>query len=103
MSSIIAIDIPDSCAECPLSWLMEGPVGKYTRYCPLLHHYVDKYNDTRSPGCRFKTQLPKKHGDLIDRTEVHNRLLQNLDNGSLCLWAANRVVSDTPTIVDEER
>ena len=70
MSSVIKMDVPESCAACKLSYLKEQPEGHYDRICPLLQHEVSDYDDTCPEDCWFMEQLPREHGPLIDADEI---------------------------------
>lgn len=70
MSSVIKMDVPESCAACKLSYLKEQPEGHYDRMCPLLQHEVSDYDETCPEDCWFMEQLPREHGPLIDADEL---------------------------------
>lgn len=70
MSSVIKMNVPESCAACKLSFLAEQPEGHYDRICPLLQHEVSDYDETCPEDCWFMEQLPREHGPLIDADEV---------------------------------
>ena len=62
--------IPDSCAACRASYLIEQANGQFTRYCPMTQQDVSNHDDDRPDNCFFLKQLPDKHGDLIDRDDL---------------------------------
>lgn len=66
MSSVIKMDVPESCAACKLSFLAEQPEGHYDRICPLLQREVDDYELIRPADCWFVQRIPKEHGNLIN-------------------------------------
>ena len=66
MSSVIKMDVPESCAACKLSYLKEQPEGHYDRMCPLLQHEVSDYDLIRPVDCWFKQRLPEDYGNLVD-------------------------------------
>ena len=59
MSSVIKMDIPESCAACKLSFLLEQPEGHYERICPLLQHEVSDYNEGRPKDCWFIKEVSR--------------------------------------------
>lgn len=68
MNVVINIDMPKSCLDCEIeNYVVDCP-------CRLGFSSASDYKDKRHPDCPL-LELPKNHGDLIDR----NELLKNYD------------------------
>ena len=95
--------IPDSCAACRESWLIEQN-NHFTRYCPMIQQDVSDHDDDRPDNCFFLKQLPDKHGDLIDRNTlqecVNSLLSQPASVAAVCLAAS---IDQATSIIDEEK
>ena len=95
--------IPDSCAACKSSYLIEKN-NHFTRYCPMIQQDVSDHDDDRPDNCFFLKQLPDKHGDLIDRNtlqECINSLLSVPASVAAAYLAAS--IDQATSIINEEK
>lgn len=106
MSSVIKMDVPQSCAACKLSYLKEQPEGHYDRICPLLQFDVSVYNNGRPADCWFMKQLPKNHGNLKDIDAFIKTMDRNMDMPTLIDQLAFiglvKLLDLSPTIIEAE-
>lgn len=66
MSSVIKMDVPESCAACKLSYLQEVRKGKFIRMCMPLQCDVTCFNKCRHLDCLFMNDLKDIHNRVVD-------------------------------------
>ena len=107
MSVICRGKMPDSCAACPASYLVEHSkrAARAVRICPMKpERDVTKYDDSRPEDCFFIKELPRKHGRLIDA----DRLISVLESAvpysyrGLVFRETVSLINRSPTIAEAE-